>query len=192
MTKKIIYTIIVIVAVTVYAIRVYHINSTVIKAIPLQYTMGTEVAIEDDYFDSSSEGMKGYTVTVTNTDLLTIDEYQEMYGKVDEFTYSVTEYMLLVHVKFRNKSNALGSSAGINLGQYILQDKAFITYMDRDAYVQLNNLDALAFSLRYDSEKDFIIPFGINTDYIDIKQIENGSPELIVSLYPHKKSIVLR
>lgn len=191
MKRKRVAAVLTLIIILAYTVRVYYVNSTAVAPIIQRYPMGADVAIEDDFFESSDEKMNGYTVTVLNTTLLTIDEFQEQYGKVDEYTYDILDYMLLVCVKFRNESNTLGESAGINLAQYILQEGAYITYLERDVYSYVNDFDSLAFALRFDTEKEFIIPFGINTEYINIDRIENGTPELVISLYPHKKSIKL-
>lgn len=63
--------------------------------------------------------------------------------------------------------------------------------MDRDAYRTINSVDAYAFALKIETKKELIIPFGIDTEYVDIQQIEKGVPQLVISAYPHKKVVNL-
>lgn len=50
---------------------------------------------------------------------------------------------------------------------------------------------SLTFSLREGTNKDFVIPFTINKMHISEEKFKKGSPQLIVSLYPTRKSILL-
>lgn len=189
--KKIICALIAVFLAAMYATRVYIVNINAVDTIPLKYSMGTEVAIEDDFFDSSIENMNGYSVTVIDASLITIDDFFFQYNETNRGKYEFQEYMLLVKVKFKNISNEYGSMAGIDLTQYILQERAYINFMNRDAYKLINGIDSLAFSLRLGTEKELIIPFSIDLEYLDVKQIQNHSPHLVITLFPHKKSIVL-
>ncbi len=170
-------------------LRVIYVNNNTIAPEKLKYKIGDEVAIEDDFFDQSSEKMNGYSIKVTDTDILTIDEFESKYGEYkNEFN---SEYIYLITAVFKNNNNSLGESAGINLGQYILQQNSYINYIDREAYQLTNENDSIKFSLRENSEMEFVIPFDINSMYIDIEELKSCKPTLVVSLYPHKKVIEL-
>ena len=54
-----------------------------------------------------------------------------------------------------------------------------------------NEFDYAGFSLSPAQEREFIIPFGINEDYININRLNTGETRLVVSLYPNKKMINL-
>ena len=85
----------------------------------------------------------------------------------------------------------MGNEAGIDLMQYILQESAYTTLVETNYFKYLNDFDALKFALRENSEKEIVVPFRIITQNVDINQIKNGCPTLVVSLYPHKKIIKL-
>lgn len=191
MTKRIIISVLSVVLVIVYAIRVYHINSATYYPIIQKYQVGEEVPIEDDFFNTSNENMNGYSVTVLGTELLTKDEFRKKYNAFDKNILEFSDYVYLVRVRFRNATNKLGENAGINLRQYIIQNLSYINYIERDAYSYVNDFDVLSFSLRYDSDKEVVIPFGIYNGHIDVEKFITGHPELVVSLYPHKKIIKL-
>ena len=55
----------------------------------------------------------------------------------------------------------------------------------------INEFDYAGFSLSPAQEREFIIPFGINEDYININRLNTGETRLVVSLYPNKKMINL-
>ncbi len=103
-----------------------------------------------------------------------------------------SEYMYLVNVRFKNINNQYDNNAGINLGQYILQETSYINFIDQEAYGLINDFDSIQFSLRINSEKEFIIPFQIDSFYIDKNQLKKGNPQLVISLYPHKKVVELK
>ena len=173
----------------IYIIRVFYINNNSYAPKIKKYNSSETVPIENDFFDSSNEKMDGYYVKLLNTELLTINEFESQYGTINNDLQA--DYIFLVKVLFINDDNGYGENAGINLTQYILQEKSYINFINREVYCAVNDFKSLSFSLRKNSEKEFIIPFGINCNHIDIERIKNGSPELVVSLYPNKKSIKL-
>ncbi len=175
--------------VIVYISRVIYVNSNTIAPEIVKYKIGDEVPIEDDFFDQSSEKMNGYSIKVTDTDILTIDEFESKYGEYENEFHA--EYIYIVTAIFKNSNNSLGESAGIDLGQYILQQNSYINFIDREAYELINEFDSIKFALRENSEMEFVIPFDINSMYIDIEELKSGDPTLVVSLYPHKKVIKL-
>lgn len=172
-----------------YTARVIYVNKHCIQPELIKYKIGDEVAIENDYFDNSSEKMNGYTVTVLGTELIPINEFKNEYNNYANEISS--EYMYLVNVRFKNINNQYGNNAGIDLEQYILQETSYINFIDREAYGLINGFDSIKFALRTNSEMEFVIPFGINSMYIDIEELKSGKPTLVVSLYPHKKVIEL-
>lgn len=172
-----------------YILRVISVNSNTLGSEEMKYRIGDEVLIENDFFDSSSEKMNGYSVTVTDINILSIDEFKSEYGEFENEMHA--EYIYLVKTTFKNENNKLGEKAGIDLGQYILQENSYINFINREAYKLTNEIDSLTFSLRENSEMEFVIPFTIDSMYINIEKLKSGDPTLIVSLYPHKKIIEL-
>lgn len=189
MKNKILVISISLLLVIVYISRVFYVNSNTLAPEIVKYKIGDEVPIEDDFFDQSSEKMNGYSIKVTDTNILTIDEFESKYGEYENEFHAECIYIVTAIIK--NNNNSFGESAGIDLGQYILQQNSYINFIDREAYKLTNEIDSIKFSLRENSEMEFIIPFDINSMYIDTEKLKLGMPTLVVSLYPHKKIIEL-
>lgn len=189
MKHKIIVIALSIITVISYVARVVYININSFAPEVTAYSLGNEVPIENDFFDSSSEKMNGYSVIVLDTEMVSIDKFQSEYSDFKNELHA--ENIYLVKVLFKNIDNALGENAGINIGQYMIQNGSYINFVDRETYELINGFDTLAFCLRTNSEKEFILPFDINSQYIDAETLRSGNTTLIVSLYPHKKIIKL-
>lgn len=189
MKKKISFIIIFVILIIVYTIRLLYINNNTFVPELITYNIGEEVSIENDFFDNSSEKMNGYSLVVKDTNVISIDDFKSEYSTFENEMHA--DYIYLVKVVFKNNDNEFGESAGINLGQYILQKNSYINFPDKEAFQLINSIDSLMFSLRVNSEKELIIPFDMDTNYIDVKKLKSGVPSLVVSLYPHKKIIKL-
>lgn len=94
----------------------------------------------------------------------------------------------MIRAKFKNNNTIVSEKTGININHLILQETSFISYPDKDTFMFLNDL---GFSLSPKKEREFLIPFGINEDYINIDELINGDTKLVVTLYPNKKKINL-
>ena len=172
-----------------YLIRVVYINTNTLAPKVTTYKVGDEVPIENDYFNSSDEKMDGYTITVLDSKIVSIDEFQAEHAEFVNELHADNIYLVKVLVK--NIDNKLEGRAGIDFGHYMIQNGSFMNIVSRDAYPFVNNFDTLAFSLRYGSEMEFILPFNINSRYIDIDKLETEFTDLVVSLYPHQKIIYI-
>jgi hypothetical protein len=181
MKRRVIIISMTIIVITVYIFRVRYVYNNSIKSKDMIFSIGDEVQIEDDYFDSSAEKMMGYSVQVLDYDIIPINEFKVQYPDYNNDLRA--DYILLIKAKFKNFDNAYGNSAGIDLGQYILQNRSFVNYIDRNACSILNGFDTLKFSLRVDSEKELTIPFRIDSFYINADDLNNGYSQLVVSLY---------
>lgn len=190
MKKKISFIILLIILITIYTIRLLYVNNNTLAPKLITYNIGEEVSIENDFFDNSSEKMNGYSLIVTDTNIISIDDFKSEYSMFKNDMHA--DYICLVKVIFKNNDNEFGESAGINLEQYILQEKSYINFPDREAFQLINNINALMFSLRVNSEKELIIPFDINNNYMDVRKLKSNVGSLVVSLYPHKKIIKLQ
>lgn len=169
-----------------YIARVVYINSDNISPDITTYKLGDEVPIEDDYFNSSEEKMNGYTIKVLDTEIISMEKFQaEHSGFVSDLQ---AENIFLVKVLVRNVDSTYG---GINFGHYLIQEGSYISFLNRDAYPFVNKFGTLTFSLRTNSEMEFILPFNIDSQYIDVEKLKSGDPTVVVSLYPHKKVIEL-
>lgn len=190
MRNRLITIILLLIMAITYIVRGVYINSHSLAPKLISYKIGDEVSIDNDYFDNSLEKMNGYSVSVLNNDIISINDFMQMYSSYNNELNA--DYMYLIKVEFRNIDNDYGTNAGIDLGQYILQESSYINFVDREAFSLINGSDNIKFALRRDSTKELIIPFHIDTFYIDIKKLKNGNPKLVVSLYPNKKTIELK
>lgn len=185
MKNKLIAIILLLVIIIIYIVRVVYINTHNLAPKNVSYKIGDVVDLNNDYFDNSLEKMDGYSISVLNTDIISINDFMQKYnGYNNEMN---ADYMYLLNVEFRNIDNDYGTNAGIDLGQYILQESSYINFIDREAFSLINGFDNIKFALRRNSKKELIIPF-----HIDIKKLKNGNPKLVVSLYPNKKTIELK
>lgn len=189
MKRRIIALILLFGIITAFTMRVIYVNSHSLAPELISYKMNTKIEIEDDFFDNSSENMNGYSITILDTEIIPIDEFQKQYSDYNNDMNA--EYIYLVRVCFENENNNYGNSAGINLGQYILQEGSYINFIDREAYELINGFDSIKFSLRINSEMEMVIPFHVDSRYINVNKLKTGQPTLVVSLYPHKKVIIL-
>lgn len=189
MKNRFTFLVISIIIIIAYIVRVVHINSDNISPDIITYKLGDEVPIEDDYFNSSDEKMNGYTIKVLDTEIISMEKFQTEHSSF--ISDLQAENIFLVKVLVRNVDNTLESNAGINFGHYLIQEGSYINMLNRDAYPFVNKFNSLSFSLRCDSEMEFILPFNIDSQYIDVEKLKSGESTLVVSLYPHKKVIEL-
>lgn len=189
MKNRFTFLVISIIIIIAYIVRVVHINSDNISPDIITYKLGDEVPIEDDYFNSSDEKMNGYTIKVLDTEIISMEKFQTEHSSF--ISDLQAENIFLVKVLVRNVDNTLESNAGINFGHYLIQEGSYINMLNRDAYPFVNKFNSLSFSLRCDSEMEFILPFNIDSQYIDVEKLKSGESTLVVSLYPHKKIIEL-
>ena len=191
MSHKIIAFVSSILLVLIYIVRVTGVNNDEIYPVYQTYNLNDEVSIETDFFNNSNERMNGYTVMVSETELLSVSDFKKQYNVNNEDILANAEYILLINVHFKNNSNKLAENAGIDLAQYNLQESSYINFVERDVYPIVNKHDSLAFSLELNSEAEIVLPFSLNTSQLNINRFINGNPRLVVSLYPHKKAINL-
>lgn len=155
------------------------------------YNIGDEVPFEKDFFFNTGEIADGYSITVSDTSYFTINEFKEKYNINYDSILEFSEYVYIIRVKFKNNNTNSSEKTGININHLILQETSFISYPDMDTFMFLNDFDYFGFSLSSNKEREFIIPFGINEDYININELINGDTKLVVTLYPNKKMINL-
>ncbi len=191
MKKRIIKMLIAMTLIAAFGIRVYCVNSQVRYPINKYYDKFEEVAIENDFFNNDSEKMNGYSITVTNTEMMNINDFYDKYNVANKDAFLNEDYVFLVKVNIKNISNKLGENAGINFGEYMITNGAYMNLCNRDAYPYVNDFKYLSISLREGTDKDFIIPFTINKTHITEEKFKKGTPQLIISLYPTRKAISL-
>jgi len=190
MKIKILAFVLIVTLLSISITKISVVNSKNYKPKTLFYTLCDEVQIEGDFFESSSEKMDGYSITVLNTEIISTKDFIDQNNSYSNKMNG--EYLYLVKVKFRNINNKYGNSAGIDIGQYILQHNSYINFVEREAFQLINNIETQKIALRENTEMEFTLPFHIVSDYIDVNKLNNKDTQLVVSLYPQKKVIQLR
>lgn len=189
--KKVTIITVALVLIMLYAWRFHYINSQVLYPVEIIYGKNEEAEIGNNFFNSNSEKMNGYSVTVKDKELMDIKDFLSKYNVEKTEAFENNDYICLVTVDFRNISNKAGENAGINVGEYMITNKGYMNYCDHTAYEYVNDYKSLLFSLREGTSKEFIIPFTISEDAITKEEFIKGDPQLVISLYPVQQSIML-
>lgn len=173
--------------------RFFHINKKmqVYASTEKFYNIGDEVPLEKDFFFNIGESAEGYSITVLDTYYLPVDEFKKQYNITDNSFLEFSEYVYMIKANFKNNNSTTSENTGISINRLVLQESSFISYPDTKAFMLINEFDYAGFSLSPAQEREFIIPFGINEDYININRLNTGETRLVVSLYPNKKMINL-
>ena len=173
--------------------RFFHINKKmqVYASTEKFYNIGDEVPLEKDFFFNIGESAEGYSITVLDTYYLPVDEFKKQYNITDNSFLEFSEYVYMTKANFKNNNSTTSENTGISINRLVLQESSFISYPDTKAFMLINEFDYAGFSLSPAQEREFIIPFGINEDYININRLNTGETRLVVSLYPNKKMINL-
>lgn len=173
--------------------RFFHINKKmqVYASAEKFYNIGDEVPLEKDFFFNIGESAEGYSITVLDTYYLPVDEFKKQYNITDNSFLEFSEYVYMIKANFKNNNSTTSENTGISINRLVLQESSFISYPDTKAFMLINEFDYAGFSLSLAQEREFIIPFGINEDYININRLNTGETRLVVSLYPNKKMINL-
>lgn len=189
--KKVTIITVALVLIMLYAWRFHYINFQELYPVEIIYGKNEEAEIGNNFFNSNSEKMNGYSVTVKDKEIMDIKDFLSKYNVEKTEAFENNDYICLVTVDFRNISNKAGENAGINVGEYMITNKGYMNYCDRTAYEYVNDYKSLLFSLREGTSKEFIIPFTISEDFITKEDFIKGDPQLVISLYPMRQSIML-
>lgn len=191
MNKKAIAAVLIAASAAGCGLRINNVNSSAGYPVLQEYAIGEEVPMEKDFFDTLDDTADGYSITVTDKELLTREQFCEKYNADINDIDDNSDYLYLISVNVKNIDNDKGSKNGINFRHFIFQNRGYINYLDDTAYPYVNDFKEFSFCLKYNTDKDFVIPIGISADHLSMSDIENGDSKLVVTLYPHKKSISL-
>lgn len=191
MKKLFISVVAVVAAVIICGARIYKINTTGIHQKETYYGLNEEVPLECDFTNSSKESHNGYSVTVTGTELLSLDELKNNYKTEDKRIDYYLDHVYLVKIKVKNTSNKDAEKAGIDTNKFQLQSGAFMQFVDDKIYPEINDPALTSFSLKENTEMDFILPFAISQEQIDIDTFKNSMNQIVLTLYPNKKIVKL-
>lgn len=172
-------------------VRIYTTNIIKTGYEKSSYSMNEKVLFEDDYFDSASTICNGYSVSVVSSEIMTVDELKKLYNLEEDKEDDSNEFLHVITVEVYNDDNDAGEYAGVNFNSFILQNNAYITFLNEDLYTQLNTPDYTCFSLCKGTSMEYLIPFYIDQSHISIEKYKSGNAQLVVSLFPNKKVITL-
>ena len=190
--KKILTAIICALIVVGCGTKIYFVNSEGIKQEEKNYKLNEEVEFENNFFNNKADSSDGYSVTVLGSEIVDREQFKKDHDINEDIGIELIDYFCLVKVKFANVSNKNGSRSGISIMHFILQNEDYITFPNKIVYPLVNKSDNLNFSLDEDSSAEIVIPFAILNDDITAENFKDGSPQLVISLYPTKKAIALK
>ena len=192
--KKIIAICVAILLATGWGIRFYFVNKDVNKPIIQVFQKGTEVPVGKDFFDRSDEDMDGYTVTVLDAELMSLDDFLQKY-KAEEHRTELgvfTDYIYTVRVSISNQDNKFTNEKGISLVSYVLQGTDYILSLEQMSYQYANpDMPGASFSLRQGTSMELLLPFEIMSSLTSYEHILSDPPKLQISQYPHQKMLRL-
>lgn len=189
--KWLLVLILIVCAVSAYGWRYSYVNRQVRMPEVEIYGLGEEVEFGKDFmFDNK---MEGYSVKVTDAEILTYEEFLEKYHAADEYSY-MPEKVYDVEVVLRNVDAAEG--LGIVLTDFYIQGLAVSQGVNPIlcdiANPELGGVTGII--LRSDTEMVFHLPFALYDIHFrpDVwRNLEEFDMDFVATLYPTKKVITL-
>lgn len=185
--KHRIFIIISLTLIIVYLARVIDVNKSVKYPISIKYSINEEVPIENDFVSSLSKDLEGCNILVTDAKIFSYSEFNGLY-ELDSDNIQEADTILLIEMYIYNNSLAHQNHDKIDLMQFTLQDRSYITIPEEELIYALNDIKSSSIPIVNKSERKIIIPFVIKQT--DLSQVSNHF-DLVITLYPHKKSIKL-
>lgn len=157
------------------------------------YDFNEDVDLGKNYFHSSEEIAEGYTITVLDSEILTLEDYTGKYDFDPSYinpdvnsSFPVT-HIYEVRVKLKNVANDHAGEQGIDFSQYALLGVDYRLGLEYDAYAISNPTmeGSLGVSVKKGDEFEFVLPFAIRNYSGLMKHIlNNDTPFLQVTQYP--------
>ena len=188
---KIIIGVIVLISVILYICIVFNINKNSYQPEICTYQIGEEIMLNGDFFFNESDKANGYCIKALNTNIITKEEFINKYTVDNKDLFEFSEHIYLVEVNFKNISAVDDGSTGIDLSNYMLQSEAFMEYINCEAFGYINEIDYPKFYLDKGTDCNFILPFGIDSEYISLNELSGDNTSLVISLFPCKNIIYL-
>ncbi len=177
-----------------WGIRFYTVNQNIDTPIVQTFPKNVEVPVGKDFFVNSDEDMDGYTVTVLDAELMSVDEFLQRYNAKEqaEILGTFTDYIYAVRVSVGNQDNAFVDEKGIALGLYHLKGTDYVLSLEDICYQAANpDMPGTSFSLRQGTSMEMLLPFSVMSLQTSIKHVLNAPPKLQISLYPQQRLIEL-
>ena len=173
-----------------FIVLVYFVNVNGKSPIISKFEKGAIVPVEDNYFWKSGENMDGYTVQVTGSQFLSLDEFVGMYQvDTDEFDL-VCENLLLVTVSFEKTVDQGGEEDGIDLRRYTLMGTDYCLTISSSAFMAVNpDMPGMMFSLIPGKPMEIVLPFAVYSSYVSLDHIKGDMPLMEICAYPEMKLV---
>lgn len=160
------------------------------------YEKGQTVEYGDDYTKDSSDRIKGYSITIKDSELIPIEEYYSKYlhMKFEPDMDPDTKYYYVVKAVFHNKDNDQGSEVGVSLDRELLVGSNYSIVVDYSTFQLANpKLQGVGFSLRKNSSFEVVMPFGVVPEtQADYKTLVKNPPKFQITDYPHRKLLKIQ
>lgn len=192
--KKILPISLIAILILAWGVRFYLLNQDIDTPIVQIFQRGTEVPVEKDFFIDSDEDMDGYTVTVLDAELVSVEDFLQRYDVEEERENigNFTDYIYTVRVSIGNKDNPFINEKGISLEAYYLKGTDYVLALEDTCYQFANpDMPGTSFSLRQGTSMELILPFCVMSSQTSREHVLADSPKLQISLYPHQKLIEL-
>ena len=179
------------VAIFGYVNRYKSVNEEIKNPPVFEYIVGDWVDMDDNFLINYT--MKGYSLRVIRSEVLSYEDFLKKYEIEDEYSY-VPDRVYNVEIELRNKDAK--EDVGVNLAEFYVQGLAVCAGIDTDLLSQSNPVlkGEYAIALKKDTSIKINMPFALykenfRSDVWD--NLESFDMDFVATLYPIKKVIGL-
>ena len=109
MNKKLICLFVAVVLLAGYGFRVWYVNANAYPMYEKEYEMGEWVPLEGDYFNYREEYTDGYSLRISNVEVITYEEFIGRYNKQVDYLADASQHdVILLTVDIKNEDNDNG------------------------------------------------------------------------------------
>lgn len=175
-------------------VRIYFVNCDVVLPATVEYQIGETLPFENDYNGSAADASPGYTMRISEYELLTTEDFVARYhieGGLRGNDWN--RYYLLAHASFANEGDTADEEHGIALNEIRLIGIDWMSYLDEQAFGIVNpDMTGAAFSLKPHTRIEMILTYPINPRTMkEADEVTDGDLWLNVTEYPTRKMIRL-
>lgn len=201
--KKIIISVILVIAVLFVSVRIWYVNQKAYKFVTEEYNVGDWISLDGNFFiDRDSENNDGYSVRVSKAEVITYEEFMSRFGKSTDYLAENTRHdVILLTVDFKNDNNENGGVFIRDMNLFNVWRSAF--YNKNNTYMKIANpnitksLDGIKIKPGTEASMYMVYPTDGSMDgvtYLDKleeKGTNNVTMYLNVSRYPIMKTVKL-
>lgn len=176
-------------------IRISIVNSSAEEMIMDVYAQNEWVELGGSYFRSFAENTEGYSIMVTDYEILDTQSYLDKYdlGHDSISEENAFEYIMEISVKIHNDGNTDGE---IQIGDWALigTNNDYVTWFDKQLLMDLDErIDEHLASVTTTQERDVEMRLPFPLIFIDdVKEMKRNAPyKLAVTKYPVRKYVYL-